>query len=54
MGGRVIVRCRAHRVFVTDGEVARADLQVHAIAFRDPQIGRKTLLASLAGLEVMG
>ena len=38
---------------VVSSKLTRSDEEV-TIAFRDPQIGRKTLLASLAGLEVMG
>jgi hypothetical protein len=33
--------------------LTRSDEEI-TIAFRDPQIGRKTLLASLAGLELVG
>ena len=38
---------------VVSSKLTRSDEEV-TIAFRDPQIGRKTLLASLAGLELMG
>ena len=38
---------------VVSSKLTRSDEEV-TIAFRDPQIGRKTLLASLAGLEVTG
>jgi DNA helicase-2/ATP-dependent DNA helicase PcrA len=38
---------------VVSSKLTRSDEEV-TIAFRDPQIGRKTLLASLAGLEVVG
>ncbi|HEX2627226.1 MAG TPA: UvrD-helicase domain-containing protein [Candidatus Limnocylindrales bacterium] len=38
---------------VVSSKLTRSDEEV-TIAFRDPQVGRKTLLASLAGLEVMG
>ncbi|HUG30353.1 MAG TPA: UvrD-helicase domain-containing protein [Candidatus Limnocylindria bacterium] len=38
---------------VVSSKLTRSDEEV-TIAFRDPQIGRKTLLASLAGLEIMG
>jgi hypothetical protein len=38
---------------VVSSKLTRSDEEV-TIAFRDPQIGRKTLLASLASLEVMG
>ena len=32
----------------------RKNFRLVTIAFRDPQIGRKTLLASLAGLDLLG
>ena len=38
---------------VVSSKLTRSDEEV-TIAFRDPQIGRKTLLASLAGLEAHG
>jgi DNA helicase-2/ATP-dependent DNA helicase PcrA len=38
---------------VVSSKLTRSDEEV-TIAFRDPQIGRKTLLASLAGLELVG
>jgi DNA helicase-2/ATP-dependent DNA helicase PcrA len=38
---------------VVSSKLTRSDEEV-TIAFRDPQIGRKTLLASLAGLELTG
>ena len=38
---------------VVSSKLTRNDEEV-TIAFRDPQIGRKTLLASLAGLELTG
>jgi DNA helicase-2/ATP-dependent DNA helicase PcrA len=38
---------------VVTSKLTRSDEEV-TIAFRDPQIGRKTLLASLAGLELTG
>jgi DNA helicase-2/ATP-dependent DNA helicase PcrA len=38
---------------VVSSKLTRSDEEV-TIAFRDPQIGRKTLLASLAALEVVG
>ena len=38
---------------VVSSKLTRSDEEV-TIAFRDPQIGRKTLLASLAGLELAG
>jgi hypothetical protein len=38
---------------VVSSKLTRSDEEV-TIAFRDPRIGRKTLLASLAGLEVVG
>jgi DNA helicase-2/ATP-dependent DNA helicase PcrA len=38
---------------VVSSKLTRSDEEV-TIAFRDPQIGRKTLLASLAGLELIG
>jgi hypothetical protein len=38
---------------VVNSKLTRSDEEV-TIAFRDPQIGRKTLLASLAGLELTG
>jgi hypothetical protein len=38
---------------VVSSKLTRSDEEV-TIAFRDPQVGRKTLLASLAGLELMG
>jgi DNA helicase-2/ATP-dependent DNA helicase PcrA len=38
---------------VVSSKLTRSDEEV-TIAFRDPQIGRKTLLASLAGLELLG
>jgi DNA helicase-2/ATP-dependent DNA helicase PcrA len=38
---------------VVSSKLTRSDEEV-TIAFRDPQIGRKTLLASLAGLEITG
>jgi hypothetical protein len=36
-----------------NSKLTRSDEEV-TIAFRDPQVGRKTLLASLAGLEITG
>ncbi len=38
---------------VVSSKLTRSDEEV-TIAFRDPQVGRKTLLASLAGLELTG
>jgi DNA helicase-2/ATP-dependent DNA helicase PcrA len=38
---------------VVSSKLTRSDEEV-TIAFRDPQIGRKTLLASLAGLDLVG
>jgi hypothetical protein len=38
---------------VVSSKLTRSDEEV-TIAFRDPQIGRKTLLASLAGLQLTG
>ena len=38
---------------VVSSKLTRSDEEV-TIAFRDPQIGRKTLLASLAALELTG
>ena len=38
---------------VVSSKLTRSDEEV-TIAFRDPQIGRKTLLASLASLELTG
>ncbi|MEO5705092.1 MAG: UvrD-helicase domain-containing protein [Candidatus Limnocylindrales bacterium] len=38
---------------IVSSKLTRSDEEV-TIAFRDPQIGRKTLLASLAGLEITG
>jgi len=38
---------------VVSSKLTRSDEEV-TIAFRDPQIGRKTLLASLAGLDLLG
>ena len=38
---------------VVSSKLTRSDEEV-TVAFRDPQIGRKTLLASLAGLELTG
>ncbi|HET9852757.1 MAG TPA: UvrD-helicase domain-containing protein [Candidatus Limnocylindrales bacterium] len=38
---------------VVSSKLTRSDEEV-TIAFRDPQVGRKTLLASLAGLELVG
>ena len=36
-----------------DRQLTRSDEEV-TVAFRDPQIGRKTVLASLAGLDLIG
>jgi len=44
---------RLPNVIVVSSKLTRSDEEV-TIAFRDPQIGRKTLLASLAGLELTG
>jgi DNA helicase-2/ATP-dependent DNA helicase PcrA len=38
---------------VVSSKLTRSDEEV-TIAFRDARVGRKTLLASLAGLELMG
>ena len=38
---------------VVSSKLTRSDEEV-TIAFRDPQVGRKTLLASLAGLQLTG
>ena len=34
-------------------KLTRSDEEV-TVAFRDPQVGRKTVLASLAGLDLVG
>jgi hypothetical protein len=34
-------------------KLTRSDEEV-TVAFRDPQVGRKTVLASMAGLELVG
>jgi len=38
---------------VVTSRLTRSDEEI-TVAFRDPQVGRKTLLASLAGLEIVG
>ena len=38
---------------VVTSKLTRSDEEV-TVAFRDPQVGRKTVLASLAGLEIVG
>jgi hypothetical protein len=38
---------------VITSKLTRDDEEVQ-VAFRDPQVGRKTMLASLANLEVIG
>jgi hypothetical protein len=38
---------------VVTSKLTRSDEEV-TVAFRDPQVGRKTVLASLAGLDVVG
>jgi DNA helicase-2/ATP-dependent DNA helicase PcrA len=38
---------------VVTSRLTRADEEI-TVAFRDPQVGRKTLLASLANLELVG
>jgi len=38
---------------VVTSKLTRSDEEV-TVAFRDAQVGRKTLLASLAGLELTG
>ncbi|HEX8024640.1 MAG TPA: hypothetical protein VF484_00400, partial [Candidatus Limnocylindrales bacterium] len=38
---------------VVTSKLTRSDEEV-TIAFRDPQVGRKTVLASLAGLAIVG
>jgi hypothetical protein len=38
---------------VVTSKLTRSDEEV-TVAFRDPQVGRKTVLASLAGLDIVG
>ena len=38
---------------VVTSKLTRTDEEV-TVAFRDPQVGRKTVLASLAGLDLVG
>ena len=52
LGGYTMARGWGDGIVVSS-KLTRSDEEV-TIAFRDPQIGRKTLLASLAGLELLG